>query len=265
MIAAHGVELPAETAAASAFLISIVVPVLNEESLVRQFLIHLRLRAPGAEVIVVDGGSTDGTREVAGPLCDQLVISKPGRARQLNDGARAAHGNVLWFLHADSELPAGCLAEIHHALADRKMAGGYFRIRLPDTHAIYRLTDSFAHYAGILLRIRCGDHGFFCRRSMFFQSGGFPEVPLMEDVEFYRTMHHFGGVTAVGKRIRTSVRRYEQSGRIRVTLAYGLIALLYALRVPIRVLAKIYARTCARSSVRCPGQSDSLAESPSVR
>ncbi|MCA1659600.1 MAG: glycosyltransferase, partial [Verrucomicrobiaceae bacterium] len=152
--------------------VSIVVPVLNEADLVGPFLRHLRERAPGAELIVADGGSTDGTREAAETLCDQIVTSGPGRARQLNEGARATNAEVLWFLHVDSEVPVDCLNEIRAAIADPQTAGGYFRIRLPKTHAIYRLTDTFAHYAGILLRIRCGDHGFFCRRGVFFQSGG---------------------------------------------------------------------------------------------
>lgn len=221
--------------------ISIIVPVLDEAELITRFLLHLRERAPGAELIVVDGGSTDATLQAAEKLCDQLVVSEPGRARQLNAGAMAARGEVFWFLHVDSEVPAGCLGNIRRALAAREVAGGYFRVRLPKKHAIYRLTDCFAHYAGIALRIRCGDHGLFCRRSFFFQSGGFPDVPLMEDVEFYRKLHRFGRVRAVPQRLITSARRYEQFGPTRVTFIYGLIATLYAVGVPLRLLAAIYA------------------------
>lgn len=224
--------------------ISIVVPVLNESALIAPFLRHLRERAPEAELIVVDGGSSDATTEAANQLCDQLVTSAPGRAQQLNEGAKVAHGQVLWFLHADSEVPEDCIAEIRAALDDSQTAGGYFRIRLPKTHAIYRLTDSFAHYAGIVLRIRCGDHGFFCRRSLFFQSGGFPDVPLMEDVEFYRKLHRFGRVRAIQRRLKTSARRYEELGRARVTFAYAVIAVLYALGVPLRILTGFYRSLC---------------------
>ncbi|HSH39664.1 MAG TPA: TIGR04283 family arsenosugar biosynthesis glycosyltransferase [Chthoniobacterales bacterium] len=224
------------------------MPVLNEAKLIGPFLLHLRERAPSAELIVADGGSTDATRSTAEPLCDQLVESDSGRAHQLNAGASAAGGDVLWFLHADSEVPLGCLDDIRRAVADRRVAGGYFRINLPKTHAIYRLTDSFAHYAGIALRIRCGDHGFFCRRGVFVEAGGFPDVPLMEDVEFYRKLHRFGRVRAVHRRLKTSVRRYEQFGRVRVTFFYGLIATLYALGFPLRILARIYAATCQPST-----------------
>lgn len=224
--------------------VSIVVPVLNEEALVRRFLTHLRQRAPGTEIIVVDGGSADTTRAIARPLCDRLLVTPCGRARQLNAGAQVARGEILWFLHVDSEVPADCLRDIRRALGDPRNAGGYFRIRLPETHWIYRLTDSFAHYAGILLRMRCGDHGFFCRRNVFLESGGFPELPLMEDVEFFRTLGRFGRVRALGSRIRASARRYEQMGRTRITLAYGLIAILYAVRIPIPLLARLYRKMC---------------------
>jgi rSAM/selenodomain-associated transferase 2 len=224
--------------------VSIIVPVLNEAPLIASFLKQLRQRAAGAELIVVDGGSSDGSQAIADPLCDQLVTSAPGRGPQLNAGATVAHGEILWFLHVDSEVPEGCLREIRDALATRDVAGGYFRIRLPGDHAIYRLTDTFAHYAGRALRIRCGDHGFFCRRSLFFQSGRFPEVPLMEDVEFFRKLHRLGSVCVVQRRLKTSVRRYEQFGRARVTFVYGLIATLYAFGVPLRILAAIYAATC---------------------
>ena len=228
--------------------ISIVVPVLNEAELIGRFLAHLRECAPDAEIIVADGGSTDGTREVAEKLCDEVVMSERGRPLQLNAGANAAHGDTLWFLHADSEVPRASLSAIAAALGDPRTVGGYFRIRLPKEHIVYRLTDSFAHYAGFLLRVRCGDHGFFCRRDVFLRAGGFPDVPVMEDVEFYRSMRRLGRVRAVPDRLKTSTRRYEQIGRTRLTLAYALIATLYAVGVPLRVLASIYARTCQRAA-----------------
>lgn len=243
-LSAETVDAQADAASLS---VSIIIPVLNEAALIGPFLRHLRQRAPDAELIVVDGGSIDGTRPAAESLCDRFGKSQPGRARQLNSGARLAQGEVLWFLHVDSEVPGGCLGEIRAALTDRHVAGGYFRIRLPKTHVIYRLTDCFAHYAGIVLRIRCGDHGLFCRRNTFFQSGGFPDVPLMEDAEFFRRLHRFGRVRAVRQRLKTSVRRYESLGRARVTFAYGLIAGLYALHVPLPILAKLYARSCGLS------------------
>lgn len=223
--------------------VSIIVPVFNEAPLIRRFLAHLRERAPGAEVIVADGGSTDGTAELAANLCDRLVQSQRGRARQMNSGADTARGEILWFVHADAELPLESLDEIAGIMDDSNVVGGYFRIRLP-SGLVYRLTDSFAHYAGILLRMRCGDHGIFCRRTVFVDVGGFPEVPLMEDVEFFRRIRRCGRVTYSDKRIVVSPRRYEEIGRVRLTLAYGFIATLYNFGVPLSKLASIYKRTC---------------------
>jgi rSAM/selenodomain-associated transferase 2 len=225
--------------------VSIIVPVLNEGLLLRSFLAHLRERATGAEIIVADGGSSDGTVELVRGSCDQLVVSERGRAIQMNTGARAAHGDTVWFVHVDAEVPWGCLAEIERIMDDPKVAGGFFRIRLPQNR-VYRLTDSFAHYAGILLQMRCGDHGIFCRRTVFVDVGGFPEVPLMEDVEFFRRLQRRGRVTCSEKRILASPRRYQTIGPVRLTLAYGLIATLYVLGIPLKKLASIYKRMCCK-------------------
>jgi rSAM/selenodomain-associated transferase 2 len=211
--------------------------------LIRPFLQHLRERAPDAEIIVADGGSSDGTDRLAAGFCDQLVESDRGRGRQMNTGARAARGEILWFVHVDARLPVQSLDEIARIMDDSSVVGGYFRIRLPRS-LVYRLTDSFAHYSGILLRMRCGDHGIFCRRTAFLDTGGFPEVPLMEDVEFFRRLHRCGRVQYSEQRILVSPRRYEALGRIRLTMAYGVIATLYVFGVPLSALARIYRRTC---------------------
>ena len=225
--------------------VSIIIPVFNEAPLIRPFLSNLRERTPGAEIIVVDGASTDGTDRLAQGFCDQMIRSGArSRAMQMNAGARAAHGDVLWFLHADAEVPLESLNEIGRIMRNPKVCAGYFRIRLPAAPAVYRLTDGFAHYAGLALRMRCGDHGIFCRRSAFVDAGGFPDVPLMEDVEFFRRLHRRGRVVHSKKRIVVSPRRYEAIGRARLTFAYGLIAMLYVFGVSLSTLARIYRRTC---------------------
>jgi hypothetical protein len=161
----------------------------------------------------------------------------------MNLGARGASGDVLWFVHVDAEVPQKCLNEISRMLDDPTAVGGFFRIRLPP-HPVYRLTDSFAHYAGVLLRMRCGDHGIFCRRKVFLDIGGFPEVPLMEDAEFFRRLRRSGRVMHSDERILVSARRYETIGRTRLTCAYGFIAALYACGAALSALARIYKRTC---------------------
>src|SRR5262249_15277472 len=166
--------------------VSIIIPVLNEAPLIRPFLSNLRERTPGAEIIVVDGASTDSTYRLAQGFCDQVIRSgERSRATQMNLGADAAHGDVFWFLHADANVPLESLTEIGRIMRDPKVCGGFFRIRLPTAPAVYRLTDSFAHYAGLLLRMRCGDHGMFCRRGAVFEAGGFSKVPRMGEAEFF--------------------------------------------------------------------------------
>lgn len=225
--------------------VSIIIPVFNEALLIRPFLSNLRERTGGAEIIVVDGASTDGTDQLAQGFCDQVIRSgERSRAKQMNAGADAADGDVLWFLHADAEVPLESLNEIDRIMRDSKVSGGFFRIRLPAAPAIYRLTDSFAHYAGLLLRMRCGDHGMFCRRRAFVDAGGFPDVPLMEDVEFFRRLRRCGRIVYSNKRIGASPRRYEKVGPTRLTFAYGLLATLYLFGVSPPKLARIYRRTC---------------------
>jgi rSAM/selenodomain-associated transferase 2 len=227
--------------------ISIIIPVFNEAPLIRLFLRRLRERARGAEIIVVDGGSTDGTGRLADGLCDHLVKSERSRAVQMNSGANAAHRDLLWFVHVDSEVPWGCLDEIARIMNRPNVVGGYFRIRLPRS-LVYRLTDSFAHYAGIFLRMRCSDHGIFCQRSVFLEIGGFPEVPIMEDIEFFRRLHRRGRVRCTKQRLVVSPRRYEAVGRTRLTLVHGLIIMLYIFGVPLSKLASIYKRVCRDGS-----------------
>src|SRR4051794_20508419 len=224
--------------------VSIIVPVLNEAPFIRLFLEHLRVRAPGAEIIVVDGASIDGTYELAAGLCDHLLRSgERSRAIQMNAGAHVASGEIFWFLHADAEVPTQCLDEIAGIMRDPTVSAGFFRIRLPPP-VVYRLTDSFAHYAGLLLRMRCGDQGFFCRRTAFVDTGGFPNVPLREDVNFFRLLRCYGRVVHSKKRIAASARRYEAVGPLRLTLAYGFIATLHLFGVSPSALSRIYRREC---------------------
>ena len=224
--------------------VSIIVPVLNEAQSIRPFLEHLRARAPRAEIIVVDGASTDGTDQLAAGLCDRLIrSSQRSRAVQMNAGASAAKGDIFWFLHADADVPTGCLDEIGRIMGNPTVSGGYFRIRLPPS-VVYRLTDTVAHYAGLLFQMRCGDHGIFCRRTAFIAAGGFPNVPLMEDVEFFSRLRRCGRVVHSRKRIAASPRRYEAVGPLRLTLAYGFIATLYLFGVPTSALSRIHRNAC---------------------
>ena len=235
--------------------VSIIIPVLNEAPLIRPFLSNLREQTAGAEIIVVDGASTDGTDQLAHGLCDKIIRSgERNRAKQMNVGADAARGDIFWFLHADTKVPLESLNEIGRIMRNPKVCGGFFRIRFPAAPAVYRLSDGFAHYAGLLFRMRCGDHGIFCRRSAFVAAGGFPNVPLMEDVEFFRRLRRCGRVVYSNKRIGASPRRYETVGPTRLTFAYGSIATLYLFGVSLSTLAQVYQLTCCAAKSRDPSK-----------
>jgi len=226
--------------------ISIIVPVLNEAALIRKCLVELRRAAPDTEMIVVDGNSSDPTADYARPLCDRVLKTTACRARQMNAGAQVARGDVLWFIHADTTVPPTATAEIERVMRDQYVVGGFFRIRIPRSNFIYRFSDCFAHYAGLLFGLRYGDHGFFCRREGFEKIGGFPEVSLMEDADFFRKLRHAGRIAVIRDRIVIDPRRYERIGPARLTMVFALMGLLYFFRAPRRSLKWIYDRACSR-------------------
>jgi rSAM/selenodomain-associated transferase 2 len=220
--------------------LSIIVPVLDEAALIAPFLAHLRVRAPGAEVIVVDGASRDGTRSIVEPLADVLITAPRGRASQMNAGAAIATGEVLWFLHADSILPRDAVRDVRRALNDPKIAGGCFRLRLPSRKMIYRVSDSLGNLGVQVFGFALGDHGIFCRRSAFENSGGYPDVPILEDAEIYRRLRREGRMRQLRAEIISSPRSYQQWGPYRTTAIYFCILALYVLGVPIRRLHPLY-------------------------
>jgi rSAM/selenodomain-associated transferase 2 len=215
------------------------------------------MRLPDAEIIVVDGGSSDRTREELQQLRDRfslgLLRTPRGRAIQMNAGARLATGDTLLFLHADSRLPVGAVRLIAHALRDPQICGGCFRLRFPRREWIYRVSDSLGNVAVDLFRIALGDHGIFCRKKIFFFAGGYPPVPLMEDAEFYRRLRRFGRVRQLPAAVETSPRRYEALGRYRTTAFYLLILALYLGGVHPRFLARCYERFATPRGDRAVG------------
>jgi rSAM/selenodomain-associated transferase 2 len=233
-------------------VLSIIVPVLDEAALIAPFLDHLRARAPHAEVIVVDGGSRDGTRSIAGPLADVLISAPRGRASQMNAGAAVAIGEVLWFLHADSVLPLNAMRDIRAALNDPQTAGGCFRLRLPDSKMIYRISDSVGDLGVQVFGFALGDHGTFCRRSSFEKAGGYPDVPILEDAEFYRALARLGGMRQLRAKIISSPRSYQKWGPYRTTGIYFCILVLYVLGVPIRFLHPLYRHLAGRMKIIPP-------------
>jgi rSAM/selenodomain-associated transferase 2 len=200
--------------------LSVVVPTLDEAANVARTLAPLQpLRARGHEVIVVDGGSADGTPELAAPLADLVLRSDAGRARQQNAGARAAAGDVLLFLHADTLLPAGAADVVLRALADGGRSWGRFDVRLSGRHPFLRVVEWMIGFRSRLSGIATGDQAIFVRRAAFEAAGGFPLVPLMEDVALSRALKaRFGPPACLRERVTTSSRRWEERGIARTVV-----------------------------------------------
>lgn len=236
--------------------VSVIVPVLNEAKLLPGFLADLRTVTGGAEVILVDGGSSDETVSMARSLAARVIVAPRGRAAQMNAGAEIARGDVLWFLHADLKLPPNALEQIRATLCDPQFAGGCFRLQYPRREWIYRVSDSLGNLGVSVFGFALGDHGIFCRRSAFVRVGGYPVVPILEDAELYRRLHRIGRMKQLREKIVSDPRTFERGGRYRTTAVYFLILVLYVGGVPISWLNKIYRRFSA--SVSRPGGGNRL-------
>ena len=228
--------------------VSIIVPVLNEADLIEACLRQLRSLGPDLEIIVVDGGSSDGTWSLAEPLADRVISARRGRASQMNAGAAVARGGVLWFMHADLEAPSHSIAQIQKVLSDPRVVGGCFRLRFPRSELIYRVSDSLGNLGVNVFGFSLGDHGIFCRRTVFHQVGGYPEVPILEDAEIYRRLWGVGRMVQLREEVVSDPRAFEAHGRYRSTAVYFSILALYVLGVPIRILNRIYRRFCGQGS-----------------
>ena len=185
---------------------------------------------------MVDGGSTDGTAGLASPLCDRLLKTEKGRARQMNAGARAAQGDALVFLHADTRLPAEADRAILEAL--ERARWGRFEVRLDGEHPLLRVVACAMNMRSRLTGIATGDQAIFVRRDAF---AGFPEIPLMEDIAFSQAMKRRGRPACLRERVLTSARRWEKHGVLPTIVLMWRLRLLYALGASPERLARDYA------------------------
>jgi glycosyltransferase involved in cell wall biosynthesis len=235
--------------------LSVVIPALNEANQIAGAAESAR--APNVEVLVVDGGSEDGTPERASAAGARVVTSPPGRARQLGLGAREAHGDVLLFLHADTRLPPGYEVAIRNALADPQVVGGAFRFHFAtggsesgergttrrnpararrrggesgaaraaaSSQLALRLVEWGARMRVALFRLPYGDQGLFVRRSVLEAMGGVPQVAIMEDLDLVSGMKRQGRLAMLSLQATTSSRRYIASGPLRTMFRNWLAA-----------------------------------------
>jgi rSAM/selenodomain-associated transferase 2 len=238
---AGGTTSDPDTVAPRTLRLSVVVPALNEaEQIVATLAPLQRLRAGGHEVIVVDGGSTDGTPHLAAPLADRVLRAERGRARQMNAGARAAGGDVLLFLHADTRLPDGADRLIVEGLARSGRGWGRFDVRLSGRHPLLVITGPLFSLRSRITGVATGDQAIFVRRDWFEQAGGFPDIPLMEDLALSRTLKRRGRPLCFWHRVTTSSRRWEQKGIVRTILLMWRLRLAYYLGADPADLARRY-------------------------
>jgi len=219
--------------------LSIVVPVLDEQHSIGACLTRLLpLRARGAEVIVVDGGSRDRTRKLAAPLADLVIEAPRGRAAQMNAGAKASVGLALLFLHADTFLPEG--ADLLVAAALEKRAWGRFDVAIAGADPLLVVVAALMNRRSRWTGIATGDQALFMRRAAFEQAGGFPDIPLMEDVAMSRSLLRISPPACVRERVVTSGRRWESRGTLRTIVLMWRLRLAYALGADPRDLARDY-------------------------
>jgi rSAM/selenodomain-associated transferase 2 len=221
-------------------MLSIIIPVLNEACGIAHALDELALlRTRGTEVIVVDGGSQDGTPQAAAAGADRLICSPRGRALQMNAGAAAASGDVLLFLHADTRLPDDADRLIAQALSGTA-EWGRFDVRIEGRHPMLRVVAAMMNLRSRWTGIATGDQALFMRRTAFMRLGGFPPLPLMEDIALSRRLRRCSRPACIRERVSTSGRRWEKHGVWRTILLMWCLRLRFFFGADASVLARHY-------------------------
>ncbi len=220
--------------------LSIVVPTLDEEAAIEAALAAAQpARASGVEIVVADGGSTDATRSLAAPLADRVIVAPRGRAPQMNAGASAAAGDALLFLHADTLLPPDAAAQVAAALGSGR-EWGRFDVTIAGADAMLPVVAMLMNARSRLSGIATGDQAMFASRVAFEAAGGFPDIPLMEDVALSKALRRRSRPACLRARVVTSGRRWERGGTLRTILLMWRLRMAYALGADPHGLARRY-------------------------
>jgi rSAM/selenodomain-associated transferase 2 len=232
--------------------LTIVLPVLNEAAIIAAALQALApLRRRGVEIIVADGDSRDGTAQLAKPFADRIITVRRGRGAAMNAGAALGTGDALLFLHADTALPDNADRLIDAALARR--AWGRFDLRIAGRHPLLAVVARMINWRSRLTGIATGDQAIFVSRKAFAAVGGFPDLPLMEDIAISRRLKRLCRPFCIATPAVTSGRRWEQNGVIRTILLMWRLRLSYYLGVEPALLARLYGevpRSAAQGGAR---------------
>ncbi len=221
--------------------LSIILPVLDEAQGIVDALAALRpLAARGVEIIVADGGSGDDTIARATPLSDRVIVAPRGRGAQMNAGAAAARGAVLLFLHADTSLPADADALVRSGLARSGRRWGRFDIRIAGSHPLLRVVAVLTNFRSRATGIATGDQAMFMTRAAFATAGGFPDIPLMEDIALSARLKRLGPPLCLRSAVVTSGRRWEKHGVVRTILLMWCLRFAYFLGADPGFLARSY-------------------------
>lgn len=219
--------------------VSVVIPTLNEAEHLPLTLKKVAAGEP-TEIIVADGGSHDDTLRIAQSCGATVVNCLPNRARQMNAGAKAASGETLLFLHADTLLPANYRKAVLAALRLADVVGGAFRFKIGNSFPGRWLVESTTNLRSRLWRMPYGDQALFVRRWAFDELGGFPDLPIMEDYEFVRRLRRLGRLVLLNEAVITSGRRWQRLGYLRTTLINKFVIVSYRCGVPPVKLAVLY-------------------------
>jgi rSAM/selenodomain-associated transferase 2 len=227
--------------------ISIIIPVLNEAPTITS-VISTAQTANNVEIIVADGGSSDGTADIAKSLGVRVIFTAPGRATQMNAGAASATGDILLFLHADTLLPPGYDSGVRVALAKPHTVAGAFELKIDAPQYSLRLVEKGVNCRSHFLQMPYGDQAIFLYSATFDKIGGFPDLPLMEDFEFVRRLKTQGRIQIVPQPVLTSARRWQQLGVIQTTAINQIVIIAYFFGVSPDRLAFWYKRQKKNSS-----------------
>lgn len=223
-------------------LLSVIIPARNEAQALPLLLGDLAaLRAAGAELLLVDGGSSDATCELAAARVDRVLSCAAGRARQMNAGAAAARGDYLWFVHADTRVSPEAIRCLLDVLIERPL-WGRFDVRLSGRAPMLRVIGSMISLRSRLTGIASGDQGIFVARETFAALGGYADMPLMEDLQLCRRLRRLAWPRCLRPPLATSSRRWEQRGIWRTLLLMWHLRLAYYCGVDPEKLARQYHR-----------------------